>query len=176
MQKRIMLCCIIFVILLGFIALLPYPQSIERKFYGLNSMNGEKANISFDMTYFRYLLRKDKMLGEVRVTCGEKTTVYTEKDLQYIGDWPLDHEDETLHYFSGFYWNADIVTYNERGEKDIGDFESIFAYLSKDFTKFVLYHEPSERSDDTAPKQYVGNIEENKVQETIAYFGRYIKK
>lgn len=175
MKKRIISFCIVVAVLLGLIALLPYPQRIERTFYGINSFNGEKANISFDMTFLRFLFKRDRMCGEVTVTCGGKKTLYTENDLQYIGYWPLDNEDKTLHYLGGFYWNTDIVTYNDKGEKDIGDFESIRAYLSKDFSKIVIYHEPSEKAEDTEPKQYIGNIEENKEEETKQYFGRYIK-
>ena len=175
MKKKIISFCVVIVALCGLIALVPYPQKIERTFYSVNSFNGEKATISFDMTYLRYLFRRDRFDGEVTVTCGDKITVYTENDLQYIGYWPLDNKDEHLHYLGGFYYNTDIVTYNDKGEKDIGDFESIRAYLSKDFSKIVLYHEPSEKAEDTEPKQYIGNVEENKEQETIQYFGRYIQ-
>lgn len=163
MRKRIIVFCVVILVLFGLIALLPYPQRIERTFYGVNSFNGEKANISFDMTYFRYLFKRDTISGEVTVTCGEKTTVYKENDLLYHGFWPLDNEDETLHFFVGWYLNVDMLPEVQ--------LESLRLYLSKDFNKMVLYHNP----EDSEPKQYIGNVEKNKEQETIQYFGEYIK-
>ena len=141
-----------------------YPQRIKRTFYGVNSFDGEKANISLDMTYYRYLFKRDTISGEIAVTCGEKTTVYKENDLQYITDaWPLNNEDKTLHFFVGWYFNVDLLP-----EPIL---ESVRLYLSKDFNKMVLYHEPQ----DSEPKQYIGNVEQGKEQETIRYFGEYIK-
>ncbi len=164
MRKKIIISCVVIIVLAALIVLLPYPQRIKRTFYGVNSFDGEKANISFDMTYYRYLFKRDTISGKVTVTCGEKTTVYKENDLQYITDaWPLNNEDETLHFFIGWYFNADLLP-----EPIL---ESVRLYLSKDFNKMVLYHEP----EDSEPKQYIGNIEQGKEQETIQYFEEYIK-
>lgn len=163
MKKKIIISCIVIIVIVVLISLLPYPQRIKRTFYGFNSFDNKKATISFDMTYYRYLFKRDTISGEVAVTCGEKTTVYTEKDLQYHGLWPLNNEDKTLHYFIGWYFNVDLLP-----EPIL---ESVRLYLSKDFNKMVLYHEP----EDSEPKQYIGNIEQGKERETIQYFEEYIK-
>jgi len=162
-MKKIIISCIVIIVLVALIVLLPYPQRIKRTFYGVNSFDGEKANISFDMTYYRYLFKRDTISGEIAVTCGEKTTIYREKHLQYNGLWPLNNEDKNLHFFVGWYYNVDLSS--------VPILESVRVYLSKDFNKIVLYHEP----EDSEPKQYIGNVEQGKEQEAMRYFEEYIK-
>ncbi len=164
-----------FIVVILLISLLPFPQKVERTYYGVNIENGEKVDIALDMKYLRYLFKRDKMRGKITVTCEDKTTLYTEHVLQYFGYLPVDNEDETFHYFWGFYWNTDIIKYDEQGEIVIGEFEDVKAYLSKDYNKILLCHEPSENAEDPELKQYIGNAENNKQQETTQYFGKYIQ-
>lgn len=174
MKKKIIAFFTVILSLFVITALIPYPQRIKRTYFAVNSFGGEEATITSDITYLRFLFRKNRMVGDITVTSKGETTRYTENELQYIGLYPLDNEDENLHFLLGFYWNTDIVTHNDIGETESGDFEFVRAYLSKDFNKIVLYHTPGDKSKNTEPKQYIGNVGKNKYRETFEYFGEYI--
>ena len=45
-----------FVVVILLISLLPFPQNIERTYYGVNAENGEKVDIVLDMKYLSQLL------------------------------------------------------------------------------------------------------------------------
>lgn len=167
MKKRILIICIIIAVLLGFAVITPYPEKIEKTYYGTETYSGEKATISVDMTYMQYLLRRDKIYGEVTVVCGDKTICYQKDFFQYIGFWPLDEDPEAIHYFIGWYWDTDMIR--------AGRIDSIRAYISKDLSRIMIYHHADENQEDSSPKQYIGNIEEGRNEETKEYFGPYAK-
>jgi len=54
-----------FVVVILLISLLPFPQNIERTYYGVNAENGEKVDIVLDMKYLRFLFLTNK-----RITVG----------------------------------------------------------------------------------------------------------
>jgi len=160
MKKKIIISAIIIILLIAF---LPFPQKIERTYYGYDTFSGDSIEVTLDMKYLRFLLLKDKMSGEIRVTNGDEVTVYSH-GLSYVGMWPLIKENEDMHVFTGWYFNS-------YGGKTL-DSDIAIVYISKDFTKMTIYHVPENK--DYKTKQYVCNIEDNKLEETIEYFGGFI--
>lgn len=57
MKKKLIISFIVVILL---VSLLPFPQNIERTYYGVNAENGEKVDIVLDMKHFRFLFLKDK--------------------------------------------------------------------------------------------------------------------
>ncbi len=174
MKKKIIICG---VVIIALVCLLPFPQKIERTFFGINTFSGEPAEITLSMNYLRFLFLNDKMSGEITVTSEGKTTVYG-SSMFYVGLWPLNNEDKTMHAFTGFYFNPETIMHDYGdgvlGSKVVGS-EIANAYISRDFNKILLYHVPSEEAQDAEPKQYIGNIEGNKENETVGYFKGYTR-
>ena len=152
MKRKLIICAIVIVFIL---VLLPLPQKVERKFFGENISNGEKISIAIDLNYLRFLLLPDKMYGEITVTSGNKSTVFGEH-LSYAGRYPTNNEDKTIHAFTGFRYDADENTIMSAG-----------IFLSRDFDKILV------RDDET---EYIGNVAENKEEETAAYFVGYTRR
>lgn len=154
MKKKIIICVMLIVFL---VALVPFPQNINRTFYGMNISDGEKASITIDMKYLRFLIFKDKIYGEITVTSEDKSTVYGEH-LHYAGVWPANNDDKIMHVLSGFQYDAGINA-----------MEPVIVYLSRDFNKILIREQKKDIT-----KQYIGNIEENGIEETSEYFVGYI--
>lgn len=152
MKRKWIICAIVIVFIL---VLLPFPQKVERKFFGENISNDEKISIAIDLSYLRFLLLPDKMYGEITVTSGNKSTVFGEH-LSYVGRYPTNNEEKTMHAFTGFRYDADANKMISAG-----------VYLSRDFDKILV------RDDET---EYIGNVAENKEEETAAYFAGYTRR
>lgn len=52
MKKKLVIGAIVIILL---ISLFPYPQKIDRTYYGVNTGNGETIDISVNMKYLRFL-------------------------------------------------------------------------------------------------------------------------
>ena len=74
MKKKAIISAIIIILIL--ISVLPLPQKIEKNYYGYDTISGETVDVSLNMKHLRFLLFKDKMSGEIRVTNGDEVTVY----------------------------------------------------------------------------------------------------
>ena len=186
-MKRTKTIISVIIILCAFICLLPIPQKIDRDYYSVDIFSNKKAIVSVDITYLNFLFLKDKMRGEIQVfDDGEIYTYQTDK-LFYQGRWPSNNKDGFLHHFSGFYYNP--TTYwgksgGIEGSHTIG-YEITHAHISPDFNKIVMYHREDDelkggqtRKDvglqEAKTRQYVGNTEKGREQETIKYFEGFI--
>ena len=58
MKKKLLVWGIVVILL---VSLVPIPQSIDRTFYGVDTLNGKDVDISLDVTYLRFLFLKDKI-------------------------------------------------------------------------------------------------------------------
>ena len=174
MKKKLIICAII---MASCISLLPFPQNIEQTFHGMNTSNGEKARIRMDMKYLHFLIFKDKIYGEITVTTEKESIVYG-KHLSYTGLYPTNNEDKTMFAFNGVYLNGDTYM-RDYGNgllgTDIVGFEPIRVFLSRDFSKIVVYHSANGKTEKKATKQYIGNVEENKEEETLEYFIGFVE-
>lgn len=162
MKKKAIISAIIIILIL--ISVLPLPQKIEKTYYGYDTISGEPVDVSLNMKHLRFLLFKDKMSGEIRVTNGDEVTVYGQH-LWYQGLWPLTNEDESCHFLTGWY----IKSYDGKTL----DSDMLNACISKDFNQMTIYHLPA--GADRKTKQYICNVKDNKLDETMAYFGGYIR-
>lgn len=168
MKRIIIVGCIVLIVL---ISLLPFPQKIERTFYGVNTSNGEKATINLNIKYLRFLFLKDNIYGKITVTSENETITYG-KHLQYSGLCPSNNENE-FHAFSGWYLNNDTYTRdygNGISGTDIVGFEPTIVYLSRDFDKILLLHNTNGKTETHKAKRYIGNVSENQEDETAKYF------
>ena len=105
MKKKLIIS---FVAVILLISLLPFPQNIERTYYGINTENDENVDITLDMKYLRFLFLNDRMYGTITVKNETQTFTYGEH-LHYTG---LSHSkntaDDYTHDFSGWYYNEDM--------------------------------------------------------------------
>lgn len=168
-MKKFLIPALIVILLL---LLVPFPKHVETSYFALDSFSGEKATITLDMTYYRFLVLKDKMTGTISVTTPQGTTVYGEH-LNYSGLWPSNNEDKTMHALNGVYFNETSYMH-DYGDGVLGSrlvgFEPVRVFLSPDFTKILLSHQGNERPESTKTKEYIGHQEEGKTDVAATYF------
>ena len=174
MKKKLI---IVFLIIILLISLLPFPQKIEKTFYGVNTENGEKVDISLDMNYLRFLFLKDNIYGTITVKTETETFTYGEH-LHYVGKSPINQEKDIAHNFSGWYYNETMYMKEyENGsvsKMPIG-FEGLLVHISSDFDKILIFHNTTfqnETGEITTREnsRYIGNIEQNQIEQTKEYF------
>ncbi len=177
------------VVILLLISLLPFPQKIERTFYGIDTIDGQKADISLDMTYLRFLFLKDKIYGTIDVKTEKETFTYGEY-LHYIGQTlSVNNENDNAHDFSGWHWNDETYT-RDYGNGALGTatvgFEPLLVHMSSDFDKILILHNPGQKIDahnadeeneSQEERRYVGCTDKNQLKEAEKYFiGYYDRK
>ena len=78
-----------------------------------------------------------------------------------------------MHALGGYYSNENTYMHDYGsgilGSRLVG-FEQVQVYFSPDFSKMLLIHRGKDVPGGTKTKQYVGNLEENKTEETKTYF------
>ncbi len=169
-MKKVVIIGIAVILLAVVIWFAPYTQSLESTFYGVDTASGEPVEVTLGLKRTRYLLMDDQLQAEITATCGDLEI--SDKQLQYIGPWPLGNKGEEVYYFIGWYLNLD-VRYGDFSEKITSELEPIDVYLSKDFSKIALCYRPSEHANDTTLRQFVASTDRDRIQETITYFGDY---
>ncbi len=178
MKKRIKILLGALALLCVLILLLPFPTRVKKQFYATDTYSQKRADISVDITLFQYLLRKDKMKGNITVTTEDDTKVYESDSLYYAGKWHSNNKDEFVHAFVGFYMNDETYQkdYGEgvEGSQIIG-MEAVNVFMSPGFEQLVLYHRQSEKLESPETWQFVGNVETGKSIETREYFKGYLK-
>lgn len=172
--KKKLIIGIVVVILL--ISLLPFPQHIERTYYGVNTGNGEKVDIALDMKYLRYLFLNDKIYGTITVKTETETLTYGEY-LHYSGQTPsVNNANDRAHDFSGWYYNENIYMKEyENGavsEMPVG-FEPLLVHISSDFNNILILHKTSGKIETQEDRRYIGSIEQNQLEDTKEYFSGY---
>ncbi len=167
------------------ISLLPFPQKIERTFYGIDTIDGQKADIAIDMTYLRFLFLKDKMHGTIDVKTEREAFTYGEH-LHYLGQTlSVNNAKDKAHDLSGWYWNDETYT-RDYGNGALGTatvgFEPLLVHMSSDFDKVLILHNAGEKidaynTDDESASQktrrYIGSTDKNKLEEAEKYFTGY---
>lgn len=157
-------------------ALLPLPQTVRRQYTAVDTFSGESAELAVDLTYLRFLLWQDRMVGEIRVTAQGGTRTYPTEYLRYQGQWPANHAD-TVHAFSGWYRNNTEIMAEDgngmMGSQIVGP-EAAYAYISTDFRKIVLYHQQSKKLEHARTWQYVGSDGQESLEEAQRYFEGYL--
>ena len=167
-----------FVVVILLISLLPFPQNIERTYYGVNAENGEKVDIVLDMKYLRFLFLKDKMSGTITVKTDKETFTYGEY-LNYTGlSHSKNNDEDYTHDFSGWYYNENMYMKKyENGtvsKMPIG-FESLLVHISSDFNKILILHNITTNGEIVGreDRRYIGSVEQNNLEETKEYFSGY---
>ncbi len=178
MKKKLILG---FVAVILLISLLPFPQNIEKTYYGVNTENGEKVNIALDMKYLRFLFFSDKMYGTITVKTKAETFTYGEH-LHYTGQTPsVNNANDRAHDFSGWYYNENMYMKEyENGtvsKMPIG-FEGLLVHISSNFDKILIFHNTNlhnadEKIGTRENSRYIGNVEQNKLEHTKEYFLGY---
>lgn len=148
MKKKLLVWGIVVILL---VSLVPIPQSIDRTFYGVDTINGKDVDISLDVTYLRFLFLKDKIYGTIDVKTEEKTFTYGE-DLHYLGQTPsVNNANDNAYDFSGWYWNDKTYT-RDYGNGNLGTatvgFEPVLVHMSSDFDKILILHTPGQKIDE----------------------------
>ena len=155
MKKKIVKYIVIIAL---FLALVPFPQKIKCEYYGTDVLSNKNASITVDMIYLRFLLLKDKLSGEIVVTSENETVVYGEH-MNYSGLCPTNNADKTMHAIHGFRY--DLID---------NQMMPVSVYLSRDFNRIAITdREPG------VTKQYIGNIKQNKIEETVEFFSGFIE-
>ena len=98
MKKKLIIGVIAGILL---ISLLPFPQKVNRTFYGVNTQNGEMVDITLEMKYLRFLFLKDKLYGTITVDTKTKLFSYGEH-LYYTGRTSINQEKDLAYNFSGW--------------------------------------------------------------------------
>ena len=102
MKKKLIIWGVVIIFL---ISLLPFPQRIEKTFYGIDTIGGQKADIELGMTYLRFLFLKDKVYGTIDVKTETEAFAYGE-NLYYIGRTPsVNNANDKAYDFTGWYYN-----------------------------------------------------------------------
>ncbi len=174
-MKKILIFALVIVLIL---LLVPLPKQVDVSFVATDTFSGEKATITLDMTYYRFLVLKDNLTGTVTVTSPEGTWVYGEH-LHYWGLWPSNNEDKSMHAVGGWYLNETSYMH-DYGDGILGSnlvgFESVQMFLSPDFTRILLSHQGKDLPESTKRKEYIGHQDESKIDETKAYFTGFTAK
>ena len=97
MKKKLIIGLIIVVILCSFI---PIPKTINKTFYGVNTISNEEVSISIDMKYLRFLFLKDKLYGPITVETPNDTFVYGDL-LHYTSYTSMDADRDMILAYSG---------------------------------------------------------------------------
>lgn len=173
MKKKLIIGFVVVVLL---ISLLPFPQKVDRTFYGVNTQNGEKVDITIDMKYLRFLLLKDKMYGTITVKTETETFSYGEY-LHYTGQSHSENNaGDYAHDFSGWYYNDTVYMREyENGvisPSPIG-MESLLVHISSDLNKILILHDTSGEIENREKGRYIGNVNQNQLEETKEYFAGY---
>lgn len=165
-----------FVVVILLISLLPFPQNIERTYYGVNTENGEKVDIVLDMKYLRFLFLKDKISGKITVKTETETFTYGEH-LHYTGQSHSENNaGDYAHDFNGWYYNDTMYMKKyENGtvsKAPIG-FEGLLVHISSDFGKILIFHNAHGEIKIREDSRYIGSVEQNQLEETKEYFSGY---
>ncbi len=165
-----------FVVVFLLISLLPFPQNIDRTYYGVNTENGEKVDIALDMKYLRFLFLNDKIYGTITVKTETETFAYGEH-LHYSGQTPsVNNANDRAHDFSGWYYNETMYMKKyENGtvsKMPVG-FEPLLVHISSDFTKILILHNKRGEIETQEGSRYIGNVEQNQLEDTKEYFLGY---
>ncbi len=171
-MKKKLLIGIVAVILLIF--LLPFPQIINRTFYGVNTENGEQVTITFAMKYLRFLLFDDKMYGTITVQTDTQTLTYGEH-LYYHGRFP-HNADDSMHNIGGWYYNETMYM-KEYPDGTISPmpvgFEGLDIHVSTDFTNILILHNVGAVTEIAEKNRYIGSIKPSGLEEAKQYFSGY---
>ncbi len=164
-----------FVVLILLISLLPFPQNIERTYYGINTENGEKVDIALDMKYLRFLFLNDKMYVTITVKTETETFVYGDH-LNYQGQTFIHQEKDTVHDFSGWY-NNHIMYMKEYENGAISKMpvgsEPLLVHISSDFDKILILHNTKGVIETQEDSRYIGSVEQNQLEHTKEYFSGF---
>ncbi len=177
MKKKLIISFVTIIAgLILLISLLPFPQNIERTYYGVNTKNGENVDISLDMKYLRFLFLKDKIYGTITVKTATETFTYGEH-LHYTGQsHSANNTGDYAHDFNGWYYNETM--YMKKYENGIVSkapvgFEGVLAHISSDFNKILILHNTSGEIETQEDSRYIGSVEEGQLEEAKEYFSGY---
>lgn len=165
-----------FAVVILLISLLPFPQNIERTYYGVNTENGEKIDIFLDMKYLKFLFLKDNISGTITVKTEKETFNYGEH-LHYLGQTPsVNNANDRAHDFSGWYYNETMYMKKyENGtvSKAPVGFEPLLVHISSDFTKILILHNTSGEVENQKDSRYIGSVKLNQLENAKEYFSGY---
>lgn len=158
------------------ICVLPFPQKVVRRYYGINTETGERVDMELNMKYLRFLLLSDKMYGTVAVKNDTETVVYGEH-LHYVGQSrSKNNAGDYAHDFNGWYYNNTmyIKEYEDGTTSKVPvGFEGVSAHISSDFNKILILHNTSGKIENQNGGRYIGSTAQNQQDEAKAYFLGY---
>lgn len=164
-------------ILILCVLLLPLPEKIEKTYNGVNINTGENVKINAEMRYLKFLVLKNKLYGKITLETEDEKLELGD-DLAYTGLTPANNEDKTVHMLTGWHFNPNTYVKDEGKDTqctEVEGFEAAIVYLSRDFNKILVYHQPK-KNGETEPRYYtVGDAENDNTEETKTYFAGFYR-
>lgn len=170
MKKKLIVGFVVVIVVIFLISFLPFPQHIERTYYGVNTENGEQVDIALDMKYLRFLFLKDKISGTITVETETETFSYGER-LDYTGQTSVLREEDPGHHFLGWYRNDTV----DPGENENPVWEAYMVHISSDFDKILILHHASGDIEAEEDSRYIGSVEQSQLEDTKKYFSGYFE-
>lgn len=156
MKKKRNICIAIVLLLVIAILFIPIPQKVEQRLYATDTPSGEQATIDIDLTFLRFLVLKDKMIGNISFDNADQSIVFGGRSSKWAYSvYPTNNEDEQMHVLNGFWYDEINNTYN-----------GYITYIGVDFDKMVLKLLDENGND----REYIANVKKNKETETYNYF------
>lgn len=169
MKKKLIIGVVIILILCSF---LPIPQTISKTFYGVNTQNDEKVNISIDMKYLKFLFLKDKLSGTITVDTDDGRFTYGDF-LHYTSYTSMNDDKDMIHNFSGWYYNDTMYMreYEDgvKSQSPVG-MEPVLVHINSSFDKILVLHNTNEEISGQEKGRYIGSSDKSKLEETKEYF------
>lgn len=181
MKKKTKIVIFAIILFSAAICLLPIPQKVERHYYVTDSFGGKKADVYVDMTYLKFLILENKMVGKIQVSNDDINYTYENNKLSHMNYYiyPSNNKDKFIHYFIGSYYNDTTFWNNDLagvGGTDIVGGEQFYAGISPDFNKIFLYHQQSEKLENPQTWQWIGSTDNENTTDLVEYFTGYIKE
>ncbi len=156
MKKR-NIYIVIGVILVLAILFIPIPKKVEQRLYATDTQSGEQAIIDIDLTYLRFLILENKMIGSISLQSDNQSIVFENPWAYSV--YPTNNEDEKMHTINGFWY--DKINHSQIG---------YITYIGVNFDKMVLKMPLGEND----KGEYIANIEKGKETETYNYFKGFV--
>ena len=169
MKKKLIIGLIIVVLLCSFI---PIPKTINKTFYGVNTINNEEISISVEMKYMRFLFLNDNIYGSITVETPNDKFVYGDL-LHYTSYTSMDADRDMIHNFSGWYYNDTLYMREyENGilSKSPVGMEPLLVHMNSSFDKILIMHSTNEEISGQEKGRYVGCLDKSKLEEAKDYF------
>lgn len=160
MKKKRNICISIALLLVLAILFIPIPKKVEKTLYATATQSGEQATIDMNLTFLRFLVLEDKMIGNISFESDKQSLVFGERlSKWFYSVYHTNNEDKKMHALNGFWYDEINNTQN-----------SYAVYIGVDFDKAVLKISDGNGN----KKEYIANIDKNKDIETCNYFKGFV--